>query len=425
VERAEDIEVAEESFQVFDGSGASTERSVWRTIGRSGNFAESYISVAPNGVIYDFGGNYLTFSSDEGRTWFRVLPNRSMFGEGAVALAPGGDVVGVGWDVGTDTVLSFRLDRSEGRWDYGSVPVRQPFFDRPTIAVLPGPFHIEGEKFPYVSMLRGGSAWTGKTPWLYSLDGITYDRPSSRFLDQIQGSVVSGRLKLRRWSPRDWLQPHEQSGITPLGPRAALAGRPVIPDQFDVNGPKFTILNKSSLSWSAFEFPNDALPEFGRLVADSRGYLHYTTVEDGHAVYMLSTDGGRAWSSARLPYIDGYRPVVPSAGQPGASHDQDYFWVNIAVNGRHGVTAISVRARQADTTRQFVYRFSTKSSKPELQRVYFLGDGVTPASAAITGGPRFDFGTVGLLPDGRIVASFVDDAHPESTLAVEVSEADS
>src|SRR5687768_4082068 len=71
----------------------------WRIVKETGNCCENYLTVTAQGRLFDFGGSYLNYSDDRGLTWNSVRPLEPLVnGEGAVALAPDGDVVGVEWD---------------------------------------------------------------------------------------------------------------------------------------------------------------------------------------------------------------------------------------------------------------------------------------------------------------------------------------
>lgn len=107
--------------------------TTWRIVKGTGNCCENYLSVTRGGRLLDFGGSYLNYSDDRGLTWSSVRPIEPLVnGEGAVAVAPDGDVVGVEWDptragrnlggvaVAAVALLSELKDRSpsKDRWSY-------------------------------------------------------------------------------------------------------------------------------------------------------------------------------------------------------------------------------------------------------------------------------------------------------------------
>jgi hypothetical protein len=70
----------------------------WRVVHGTGNAAELWLTVSPEGRLYDMGGRYINYSDDEGETWKSVRPLEPLVnGEGSVVMAPNGDVLGVTW----------------------------------------------------------------------------------------------------------------------------------------------------------------------------------------------------------------------------------------------------------------------------------------------------------------------------------------
>ena len=74
-------------------------KTEWRVVDATGNCCENYLTSDHRGRLYDFGGSYVNYTDDRGLTWKSVRPLTPLQnGEGAIAMAPGGDVVGVQWD---------------------------------------------------------------------------------------------------------------------------------------------------------------------------------------------------------------------------------------------------------------------------------------------------------------------------------------
>ena len=85
-----------------DGIPSADDRAAttkWRVVEATGNCCENYVTTTREGRLLDFGGTYVNFSDDRGLTWNQVRPLTPLVnGEGTIVLAPGGDVLGVGWD---------------------------------------------------------------------------------------------------------------------------------------------------------------------------------------------------------------------------------------------------------------------------------------------------------------------------------------
>ena len=418
-EEPTDVTVSTLTYPTLNADGDRVGATRWRVVAGTGNCCENYLAATKDGKLLDFGGDFAHVSNDLGKTWTKILPAplRLSGGEGAVAVAPGGDIVGMGWYLSTmpDQVVPFKYDASDERWYFTVTKLHQPFYDRPTIGVLPGPFTIAGQEVPYISVLRGGLGLVSKTPWFYSLDGLNYVVANSKLTDQVTGTPVRGWLDVPRWDELDWIQPHEQAGLAPLGRGQTLGVLPSIPDTFDETTEPLTIFDDKTMKWSSFSFPNESFegPVYGgRFAVDSRGRLHYVLV-DNEVVYKMSSDGGRHWTTAVAPLPDGFKMDSP-------------YYASMKTNGRLGITAIAVHAVNVEGNAQdLVYKFATGSRTPRLQKIYLVGDGDLDTSAGITStaSARFDFPNIALLPGGRIALSFDDQRHRSPAIAIEIGPA--
>jgi hypothetical protein len=143
-------------------------------------------------------------------------------GEGTVDVAPNGDIIGVEWDpYSADHLLNFKYDAFSGQWWYFDEQLHVPFYDREWVTVVPGPFSIDGQTYPYVSFLKG--AYPSKEVWLYSTDGLHYLDPSSKFVDSTLNGAVQSWLTTQASSSFDWIQANSNTGLTALGAGSALA----------------------------------------------------------------------------------------------------------------------------------------------------------------------------------------------------------
>ena len=415
------------TFPTYDARGREKGTTDWRVARGTGNGAENYLATTKEGVLLDFGGEWLRISRDEGRTWTKVIPDgplgelTSNLAEGTVAVAPDGDIVGVGWFVTAgDLILTFKYEADTEEWRYSVTRLGMAGFDRPSIAVLPGPFTIGGQTVPYVSVLRGG--FLAFKPTFYSLDGLTYTTPRNRAVESLV-SEVKGPLDIKPWKTLDWMQPHDQTGVTPLGPGQAIAGRGIL-DFRDEIVPR-SILDPGTLRWSRYRFPDGGPPDpeieevildsDGRLLADSTGALHHVQVTDegSRITYMLSRDGGATWSEKSFPIFRGFHV--------------DPYYRSLSVSGKHQTAVLVVHAVVQDdplVTRDVVYRFDTSGATAKVEKIYVLGEGDFGSwgggTETIEKDTQMDFSAIALLPDGRIAVSFTDYRHWEPSIAIEL-----
>jgi hypothetical protein len=388
-------------YPMFDASGQPLGGTAWRVVRDVGNCCENYTAVTASGRILNFGGSYLRFSDTRGLSWSEVRAIEPVAGaEGAVTVAPNGDIVGMTWDPYTgDRVLSFKLEAASQKWTYSEVPLHMPFFDRPWIAAIRGPFDVLGTTYPYAVFLRGGGVT--KELMHVSFNGLDYIGVSSRFLESLGNQATSRFLDPVPDPAADWNQPLDAAAIAPIAGGGALAStRDLSSCPWSITSPK---------GWSCFSLPDGSTPH-GSVVSDSRGWLHDVGFADNGAtvVYRLSTDGGRSWRESRVPLPAGY--VVEKADHKA--------------NGGLGVSVVAVHAHHrdpaGDTDRDMVYKFAYDDAGVALQKLYYVGKGDQDFGQDVSASLRFDLESVGLLPDGKIVASFVDSEHLTPATAIEL-----
>lgn len=399
-----------ESYRTFSADGSELAPSSFRVVSDSGNCCENYVASTPEGTLLDFGGTYIHFSTDDGRTWKRVKPDTPLVnGEGTVAVAPNGDILGVGWDPYTgDHLQSFKYDAAADQWLWAEQPLHTPFFDREWIAIVPGPLTIDGETVPYVSVLRGG--WPSKDVYLISTDGITYTKPSAKHLDTAMTAAVTAPIEPVVDAQTDYGQTLTYTNLAPLGERSILSGREMLtglsPSRCSTN----VWLAGDDLRWTCHT-PSES-PAVQWHAVDSAGRLHATVWSpDGSLRYLTSGDGGRTVQEVAVPLPEDYQ--VLSDGHR-----------DLKANAAAGVVAITAHARHMPTSASqdfvFVYRYADGST-PTLDRWYRIGLGDLRSGSGVTSAdPRFDFSNIAILPDGRFAVSFNDSRHLKPALAIEL-----
>lgn len=401
----------EASFPAYDSTGRRRGDARWRMVVGTGNCCENYVGSSAKGRLFDFGGTYIRFTDDLGKTWKEVRSiSRTVNGEGAISGAPGGDIVGATWDpYSGDHAIAFKYDAESETWLHQEIFLHSPFFDRPWFAVVPGPFRIGEVEAPYITVLKGG--WPSKDVAYYSLDGLNYFLPTEKDSSRVTGPVAERWLKVKPDPALDWIQPNTSTGITPLGKLGALWTES---DRLELasENPTFALMEPPDVAWKPFRFPKGE-DDGGRYLVDSRGRLHrfiwhFKEGEARRFVYEISSNGGRSWRSrtVKLP----------------ARHELEDW--DFKVNAKLGIAALAVHAhrnekKEADEADQdLVYEFDVRSRRARVERLYYVGNGDVNVGAGISSSLRFDFATVAILPTGEIVTSFVDQAHTTPAMAI-------
>jgi hypothetical protein len=378
-----------ESYRVTDyGRSASARddtvsKAKFRVVERTGNCCENYVTISPEGRLLDLGGSYINFTDDGGKTWRSVRPIEPLVnGEGTIAVAPGGDITGVEWDpYSGDHLLSYKYDAAAEEWQYLEMPLHTPFYDRPWLTLVPGPFDIGGEKIPYVTFVDG---YPHRGTFLYSTDGLTYVETSNPFIDREFESATKGWLKTKPNPNMDWFLPNSESPITPLGGGSAIAA----PGPFTSS---WSVLDPKTQTWSAMELP-DGQELDGRLLVDSKGRIHNLLGQGTSIEYRISGDGGRSWKSVVIELPEG----------------KTVSQIDFRVSTRAGIAAVATHAGTATGDQDLLYKIDVSGSKPRLLQMYEIGLGDTNSAAGVGQDIRMDFQTVAIFPDGRVALSFLD-----------------
>ena len=407
----EDVEqpTAVRSFPVLEwdddvGAWQQTGTRSWRTVRGTGNCCENYLAVAPDGAVYDMGGQLTLHASDDrGETWTTIEPSTPypVTSEGCVSATPTGDVVAVDWNpYGTDRLVAFKYDAAEEEWYYNENPVHPPFYDRPWMAVFPGPVEIAGQVVPYVVVQRGSVGRLSET-LLVSLDGLNYFPLSERQLDAALEDDVQRFLDdLPEDDVLDYVQPQIRGGFTPLGDGMAMADGASAPCET-------VVAEDGDLRWGCFD-PPEEFPA-GETLVDSRGYLHKVEFETASFTYRYSTDGGRTWETSSFALPGPYERL-------GGLSD-------FKVNGRHDVVAVAIHASDTDENvdQDMVFYIENAVEGPQETELLYLGRADVTYAASADTGERFDFTTLGIFPeDGKLVVSFADQTDTDPQIAIEL-----
>ncbi|MGH3066152.1 MAG: hypothetical protein ACRDOF_07575 [Gaiellaceae bacterium] len=383
--------VSEAAYPTYDygrdGVPSRSGSTTWRVVQATGNCCENYLTTSSGGRLFDFGGTFVNYSDDRGLTWRSVRPLTPLVnGEGTIAIAPGGDVVGVGWDpYSGDHLQAFKYEADTGKWQYTETPLHQPFFDREWVSVVPGPLTIDGQTFEYITFLKGGYPW--KEFWYVSTDGLNYVKVSSKFVDRtVNGATQTLGTGIR--ADADWTQANANTGMAPLGGPDLLAA----PDYPSVT---WSVFDGGANEWTGVTFADGTAPS-GLFQVDSSGRLHNLIPDGSSFTYRWTSDDGATWKSLDV-----------SLPESTAIEEIDFRANRVA-----GVAAVVIHAQNSATGTDvdLVYKLGIgrRDETPRLQRLYYLGLGDVNSTAGLGSDVRMDFQTVTIFADGRVAVSYLD-----------------
>jgi hypothetical protein len=401
----------------YAGGSPATGQATWREVNNLGNGAEKFITTDQNGTIYDIGGRYLIFSKDGGATWTAVEPQQPLVNaEGALSVAPNGDIVGVTWDpYSGDQLFSYKYDAASGQWLWLQNPSKTPFYDRPELDVIPGPFTISNPSgvgtttVPYISLVSSHGS-----PYVYSTDGLTYDNLVGT------GAAVTQWIPTTHDSNLDWDQTQIWSPMRALGGGWALdytsggGAEDYSPTDNTTSSP-LALFSPVDMSLHPLTLP-DASSLSQNLHVDSLGRLHQVVIDrDGSGfTYSVSADGGQSWNALDTKFAP-YNTINSNTG--GQVLD---FRVNAHLGEAALVTRTNAGTAQSpphsgSPQQDWVYKFDITGAAPRLVTRYVLGQGNNTVDTAYIGtyetsGHRYDFASLAMLPDGRVATSFMDES---------------
>lgn len=395
------IDIDEHAYPAWTPDGRPAGERGWRVVTGIGNCCENYLAVTPQGRILNQGASQLVISDDEGRSWTELLaPGVLNYGEGSVANAPDGDVVAFDWTTyNGDTAFAYRYSAATQTW--ATMPVaRQPFFDRPWIGTIKGPFELDGLVVPYVTIVQGHSGV------VMSLDGLHYV-PTT--LNLAQGMTDLAPLVPQPDANHDWTAPNGEVDILTVRNGLGFAD---LEDNVEGNVEPTAALS-AGLRWTGVTLPQ--VP--GRILRiDSAASLHALDAEYGvtEMRYSWSHDGGSTWTGQ----------VIPLEGR--VRHAE--LLVNAALDQVLVMVAVHLTTEPDEQlgpgpeipNRFLLYRFRGLAGQPVLAEILDVGNGDHPLNGFQGQGDRFDFLSMGLLPSGKAVVSFADLDHFPAAVAIEL-----
>ena len=396
--------------------------SNWAVFGNEegGNCCEHYLAITKEGWILNFGGEYPTWSEDRGRTWQEYIPSvfsqigcmepkptvpgQEGLGEGSIVQATNGDLIAMGWfpypsTSGADQFYAFFYDADDEEWSWCFNRTPEPFYDRSWQVEVVGP--INGGLYgngPYASLVIS-NFWhqVQNVGGQISTDGLNYDyfgfpdRDSD--LPSIEVDLMPGLLG-KEW---DYTKPHKEMRAFPVP-----SGGLYFPDYF-VDGDD-AYLDTSLNWWTGVTMNGSSLPS-QYCSFDSSGILHCVRAEGIVLTHMISSNGGEAWENQTYD-LSG----VASELEEWEFHS----------NGFHDLFVLNVRYQSSsgpDIDVSWHVRDYSQSLEPDLRTNIGLGD--LDSTSGAGNDIRFDFASMGILPDGGAVVAYHDSSDPDPLFGVE------
>ncbi|MGB1696871.1 MAG: carboxypeptidase-like regulatory domain-containing protein [Thermoplasmatota archaeon] len=378
------------AYAVLDEAGNQIGSRAWRTMTGVGNCCESFGYTDRDGRLYEYGGSVLHVSEDNGLTWkdvSNIVP--TLGAEGSLVGAPGGDILGFNWDPYTgDQLWAHKYVAADDAWYTQRIPVHNPFHDRPWVAVVEGPFFIEGVMIPYISYAM--SNYVHGAQMLMSYDGLHYFVPSNKDTSLIGGGdlVIQGGADPNA----DWIQSMQETDVYPLGNSLGVRTRGLLV------GCDFGITQPTGL----FACANSNQYDGKVLRLDSRGSLHALSVGDNGFTLEIQGIAGTKTHQYTLP--SGY-----------TVEDFDF-----QAHGALDQAVVLFHVNKGTTDTDLVYRFRDLANGGTFDEILQIGMGDALFGSGLGADSRFDYVTVNLTPAGAIYATFGDQAHAPPTMALEL-----
>ena len=397
--------------------------SSWAVFGNEegGNCCEHYLAGTKEGWMVNFGGEYPTWSEDRGHTWNEYIPGvfsqigclepkptvpgQEGLGEGSIVQATNGDLISMGWfpypsTSGADQFYAFLYDADSQEWNWCFNRTPEPFYDRSWQVEVIGP--INGGLYgngDYASIVIS-NFWhqVQNIGGQISTDGLNYDyfsfpdRDSS--LDIIEVDLPAEMLG-EEW---DFTKPHKEMRAFPVP-----SGGLYFPNYF-VDGSD-AYVDTSLNWWSATTLNGSSLPS-EYCAIDSSTALHCLSASGSILQHLMSWDGGETWENNTYDL------------QNHASGIEEWEFHS---NGVHDLFVLNVRYQSIegpDIDIAWHVREYSESLIPDTKT--YLGQGDLDSTSGAGADIRFDFASMGILPDGGSFIAYHDSTDPDPLFGVEM-----
>ena len=416
----------EDSREFVIGSAIDNEtwgNSSWAVFGNEegGNCCEHYLAGTKEGWIVNFGGEYPTWSEDRGHTWNEYIPGifsqigclepkptvpgQEGLGEGSIVQATNGDLISMGWfpypsTSGADQFYAFLYDADTQEWNWCFNRTPEPFYDRSwqveVIGPINGGIYGNGE---YASIVIS-NFWhqVQNIGGQISTDGLNYDYFSfpdrDASLETIEVDLTAEMLG-EEW---DYTKPHKEMRAFPVP-----SGGLYFPNYF-VDG-RDAYVDTALNWWSATTLNGSSLPS-EYCAIDSSAALHCLLSEGNIIQHLVSWDGGETWKNN----------TYDLQGQASGIEEWEFH-----SNGVHDLFVLNVRYQSSDGPDIDIawhVRGYSDSLIPDSKT--YLGQGDLDSTSGAGADIRFDFASMGILPDGGSFIAYHDSTDPDPLFGLEL-----
>ncbi len=281
------------------------------------------------------------------------------------------------------------------RWCYNRIT--EPFYDRSWQVEVIGPIDSTLGSGEWASLVVS-NFWhqTQNAGGQISVDGLNYY--PIQFPDRGGGSAdievdlgVYGTDLGPHW---DVNKPHKE-----MRAFSVPSGGLMFPQYFDDGTAAFL---DTTLSWNqvAMEFPS----EYCHI--DSMNALHCVSVQGTTFTHHRSEDGGLTWDTMNHS-LDGVASSIEE-WEFQASAGQDLFVLNVRYQDAAGPDV------------DMLWHVRDVSQSLEADTLTYLGQGDLDSTSGAGNDIRFDFASLGILPDGGVVVAYHDSTHEDPLFAVEL-----
>ena len=406
-------------------SNQSWGNSSWAVFGNEegGNCCEHYLAATKEGWILNFGGEYPTWSEDRGHTWqeYRpsifsqigcrepkpTVPGQEGLGEGSIVQATNGDLISMGWfpypsSSGADQFYAFLYDAEDEEWMWCFNRTPEPFYDRSWQVEIVGPVNggVYGNGEYATLVISNFWHQVANLGGQISTDGLNYDYfdfpDRDANLDSIEVDLTAEGLG-PEW---DFTKPHKEMRAFPVP-----SGGLYFPDYFTDGTDAF--VDTSLNWWSATTLNGSSLPT-QYCAFDSSSALHcFGGMSGGVGItHHMSWDGGETWD------LQNYN-ITGSA-----TEIEEWEWHS---SGVHDLMVVNIRYQSAegpDVDVAWHVRGFSESLEPDT--LTYLGQGDLDSTSGAGNDIRFDFASMGILPDGGSFIAYHDSTDPDPLFGLEL-----
>ena len=395
----------------------------WAVFGNAegGNCCEHYLAATKEGWILNFGGEYPTWSEDRGHTWKEyqpsvfsqlgcmepkpTVPGQEGLGEGSIVQATNGDLISMGWfpypsTSGADQFYAFFYDADDEEWSWCFNRTPEPFYDRSWQVEVIGP--INGGLYgngPWASLVIS-NFWhqVQNIGGQISTDGLNYEYFG--FPDRDEDlDIMEVDLNPSQLGPEwDFTKPHKEMRAFPVP-----SGGLYFPDYF-IDG-RDAFLDTSLNWWTGVNLNGTSMPS-QYCAFDSSSALHCVIPGDASLTHMMSWDGGESWENQSYDL---------SSEAVGLEEWEFHS------NGLHDLFVLNVRYQSSlgpDVDLAWHVRGFSDSMVPDSRT--YIGQGDLDSTSGAGNDIRFDFASMGILPDGGAFIAYQDSTDPDPLFSLEL-----